>query len=211
VTPVYKLSANSVKNGRTVYGSMLAGNPTYIVPTDFQSIATVSVGSGGAANVEFTSIPATYTHLQVRGIARANRATYGADTMRLTFNSDTGTNYASHRLLGDGSTAYANASTTQSYIQFGDSVGTNNGPGAGNVGVSVVDILDYANTNKYKTVRVLAGVDVNGTVAGFGGVVGLTSGLWQSTSAITSIKLVVETGINFLQYTTFALYGIKGA
>jgi hypothetical protein len=177
----------------------------------YESIAIVTVGSGGAANVEFTSIPATYTHLQIRGIARANRATYGADTIRLTFNSDTGANYASHRLLGDGASAYANASTSQNYIQFGDSVGTNNGPGAGNVGASVLDILDYANINKYKTVRLLAGVDVNGTVATFGGVVGLTSGLWQNTNAITSIKLVVETGIDFIQYTQFALYGIKGS
>jgi len=177
----------------------------------YESIATVTVGSGGAANVEFTSIPATYKHLQIRGIARANRATYGADTIRLTFNSDTGANYASHRFLGDGASAYANASTSQNYIQFGDSVGTNNGPGAGNVGASVLDILDYANINKYKTIRLLAGVDVNGTVATFGGVVGLTSGLWQNTNAITSIKLVVETGIDFIQYTQFALYGIKGS
>jgi hypothetical protein len=91
----------------------------------------------------------------------------------------------------------ANGSVSQNYVQFGDSVGTNNGPGAGNVGASILDILDYANTNKYKTIRLLAGVDVNGTVATFGGVVGLTSGLWQNTNAITSIKLVVETGIDF--------------
>jgi hypothetical protein len=49
VTPVYKLSASSV-TGRTNYGSMLAGNPAY-VPTDFESIATVSVGSGRSNNV----------------------------------------------------------------------------------------------------------------------------------------------------------------
>ena len=191
-----------------IIASAITGN---LVTTSYESIATVTVGSGGAANVEFTSIPADYTHLQIRGIARANRATYGADTIRLTFNSDTGANYASHRLLGNGSSAYANSSASQNYVQFGDSVGTNNGPGAGNVGASILDILDYANTNKYKTIRLLAGVDVNGTVATFGGVVGLTSGLWQSTSAITSIKLVVETGIDFIQYTQFALYGIKGS
>ena len=190
---------------------IIASSRLAVVAGTYESIATVTVGSGGAADVEFTSIPSDYTHLQIRGIARANRATYGADTIRLTFNSDTGANYAFHKLLGDGSSASANGSASQNYVQFGDSVGTNNGPGAGNVGASILDILDYANTNKYKTIRLLAGVDVNGTVATFGGVVGLTSGLWQSTSAITSIKLVVETGIDFIQYTQFALYGIKGS
>jgi len=209
------MAITSIKTGSsfknlTKYNDFLAGN-TAFQPTAYESIATVTVGAGGASSVSFSSIPSGYQHLQIRGIARANRSTYGADTIRLTFNSDSGSNYASHRLLGDGSSAYSNASTTQSRIQFGDCVGTNNGPGAGNVGASVLDILDYANTNKYKTVRLLAGVDVNGTVASFGGVVGLTSGLWQSTAAITSITLVVETGINFEQYTKFGLFGIKGA
>jgi hypothetical protein len=70
VTPVYKLSASSV-TGRTNYGSMLAGNPVF-VDTDFESIATVTVGGGGAATVEFTSIPGTYQHLQIRAIAWSN-------------------------------------------------------------------------------------------------------------------------------------------
>jgi hypothetical protein len=56
VTPVYKLSASSV-TGRTNYGSMLAGNPAFAIPTDFESIATVTVGGGGAATVTFSSIP----------------------------------------------------------------------------------------------------------------------------------------------------------
>jgi hypothetical protein len=69
-------------------------------------------------------------------------------------------------------------------------------------GAGIVDILDYANTNKYKTLRALAGVDFNGS-----GRVGLTSGLWQSTSAINAITLE---GSSFVQYSSFALYGIKG-
>ena len=178
---------------------------------DFESIATVTVGSGGASQIEFTSIPATYKHLQIRSIARADRAIYGADTMRLTVNADTGANYEFHNIRGDGSAGGVGADVNQTYIRFLDSVGTNNGPGAGNVGISICDVLDYANTNKYTTFRVLCGVDPNGTVAGFNGVVGMTSGLWRNTSAITSIKLVVETGINFLQHSHFALYGIKGA
>jgi len=207
---ISRIKTSSVLQGFPKSRSLLAGNAAFN-PSSYESIATVTVGAGGAANIEFTSIPSTYTHLQIRGIARANRATYGADTIRLTVNSDTGANYAFHNLRGDGSSAAAGADPNSSYIRFLDSVGTNNGPGAGNVGISICDILDYANTNKFKTLRVLCGVDTNGTVAGFGGVVGITSGLWRNTNAITSIKLVVETGINFLQYSQFALYGIKGA
>jgi hypothetical protein len=203
-----RIKTSSILQGFPKSRSLLAGNAAYI-PSDYESISTVIVGSGGASSITFSSIPQGYAHLQVRGIARANRATYGADTIRFTVNSDTGANYAFHNLRGDGSSAAAGADPNSSYIRFLDSVGTNNGPGAGNVGVSVCDILDYADTNKFKTIRVLSGVDTNGTVAGFGGVVGITSGLWRSTSAITSITLVVETGINFLQYSKFALYGIR--
>ena len=76
---------------------------------------------------------------------------------------------------------------------------------ADSYGVNVIDILDYANTNKYKTLRVLTGIDVNGS----GGYVQLSSGLWQSSSAITSITLTNST--NYTTATQFALYGIKGA
>jgi hypothetical protein len=109
VTPVYKLSASSV-TGRTNYGSMLAGNPAFVPPGDFQSIATVSVGSGGAANVEFTSIPATYTHLQLRWIAKTDRVNTD-DVVNMTFNSDTGANYSWHYIRGNGVAASSSAAT----------------------------------------------------------------------------------------------------
>ena len=69
----------------------------------------------------------------------------------------------------------------------------------------VMDILDYNNTNKYKTFRILSGYDGNGT-----GGLQLNSGLWQSSSAITSIKIEPNTS-TFQQYSTFSLYGIKRA
>jgi hypothetical protein len=61
MTPVYKLSASSV-TGRTNYGSMLAGNPVFL-DTAFESIATVSVGSGGVSSVTLV-LSCTYKHLQ---------------------------------------------------------------------------------------------------------------------------------------------------
>ena len=174
---------------------------------DFDSIATVTVGSGGSANVEFTSIPSTFTHLQVRVFAQTNRGTYGRDAVKVNVNTDTGNNYSYHNLLGDGASATSAASTTNSKIDLGD-VGTGVGS---SFGILVVDLLDYKNTNKYKTIRSLFGGDHNGTIAGFGGTVGMYSGLWQSTSAVTSLKFAPVYGTQFNQYSHFALYGIKAA
>ena len=73
-------------------------------------------------------------------------------------------------------------------------------------GAVVIDILDYANTNKYKTIRSLSGTDYNNT----SGAVGLFSGSWRNTNAITTIKITASSA-NLAQYSQFALYGIKGA
>jgi hypothetical protein len=114
------------------------------------------------------------------------------------FNSDTGSNYATHRFYGNGGSVAAGANTTSSKIDFF---------GRSNTGASfaVIDILDYASTNKYKTSRSLSGWDSNGS-----GFLEFTSGLWQSTSAINSITFFPQVG-TFAAGTHAALYGIKGA
>jgi hypothetical protein len=195
---VYKLSANSVKNGRTIYGSMLAGNTAFL-PTDFESIATVTVGSGGASNVEFTSIPSTYTHLQIRFITRFGSVA----VFKTTFNSDNGSNYAWHEIQGNGTSVTANAGSSAAFMYGAYSNGFS--ATADTFGAGVIDVLDYANANKYKTLRMLSGYDANGS-----GGLQLNSGLWQSTSAITSIKITPNTS-TFQQYSHFALYGIRSA
>jgi hypothetical protein len=201
VAPVYKLSASSIK-GRTNYGSMLAGNTAFAL-TYFESIATVSVGSGGAANVEFTSIPATFTHLQIRYTCRSTAASVGQyDPVLIRFNSDTATNYSYHYLTGTGSAVNVSGGANSSSI-FGGLFGYGNTNSAFNA--AVTDILDYTNTSKYKTVRTLSGVDNNGS-----GEVFFDSGSWRNTNAITQILLYPPSG-NFTEYSSFALYGIKGA
>ena len=182
---------------------IIASSKLTAVPSSYESIATVTVGSGGAANVEFTSIPATYTHLQVRAIGRTTRAETN-DALNMQFNADTGSNYSWHRLDGDGASASASAATSQTTIivdRFSAATAT-----ASMFGVFILDILDYANTNKYKTTRNLGGYDLNGS-----GLITFASGLWRSTSAITSIKLVSRNAGNLSQYSSFALYGIKGS
>ena len=202
MAPVYKLSTSRLSS-RTSYSSMLAGNAAFI-PTSFESIATVTVGGGGVANVEFTSIPSTYTHLQVRIFGRTNRSDQNGDFFQTTFNSDTGSNYSWHFLKGDGSSASANTGTTQSMME------SNRVPGslitASVFGTIIIDILDYTNTNKYTTIRSLGGFDGNGS-----GEIYLNSGSWRNTNAVTSIKFTNSGSRTIQQYSHFALYGIKGA
>ncbi len=186
----------SIKSG-TLSRSTAVGN-AIILPGDFESIATVSLSSS-AANVEFTSIPATFTHLQVRALTRETSGSFPGFSY-LQVNSDTGNNYSQHALYGNGTSALVGATSTASIIYSGPVGGTT----TSTFGGMVIDILDYANTNKYKTLRGLSGADNNGS-----GEIRFWSGLWQSTNAITSIKLFGNNG-NWQQYSHFALYGIRG-
>lgn len=171
---------------------------------DFESIASTTVGASGAANVTFSSIPQTYKHLQIRILARSNRVG-SADDLLVNFNGDTSIGYASHSILGDGSasavTANANATAIRS-IRNALTTSSN----TSNVFTSaIIDIYDYAISGKYKTIKTLFGFDANGS-----GYVGLSTGYWNGTSAITEIVLKEETGSNLIQYSSMALYGIKG-
>ena len=186
-----------------IFASAVTGG---VSTTSFESIATVTVGSGGATSAEFTSIPATYSHLQVRLLGRDTRNASG-DNFSIQFNSDTNAaNYVSyHWILGDGSTVSAGvvAGGVQGQIVIGE---VSTAQTSANIfSAGVFDILDYANTNKYKTVRNLNGLDKNGS-----GALTFSSGLWMSTNAITNIKIFGNNG-NWAQYSHFALYGIKAA
>ena len=191
--PLITTLANASARG---YGQFSTAGAVPAVDTGAMfPLGMVQVGSGGAADVTFTSIPSTYTHLQIRGII--NKSTAGDVAMRMSFNSDTGNNYTYHFLDGNGSSAIAGGSGNDLFDVFYP-ISTTSSIFSG----AIIDILDYANTNKYKTSRVLAGTDLNGS-----GRFGLKSGLWMNTNAITSIKLNPSSG-NFSQYSSFALYGI---
>lgn len=171
--------------------------------SDFYQIATTTVGAGGTSYVEFTSIPQTYTHLQIRGIQRFSGTPN--EFIYYQLNSDTtASNYNSHSIRGDGA-----AVTSSNFLTtYPGIVQDRNIPGSTNItgvfGCTVFDLLDYTNTNKFKTARIIGGYDSNGS-----GVTSISSGAWRSTSAVTSIKLYPASG-SFTQYTSFALYGIKG-
>ena len=165
-------------------------------------LQVITVGAAGASSIEFTNIPNTYTHLQLRSIIRSTNASSAIET-RTTFNSDTGANYASHQVYGTGAAVTADGEINSNFIYYLYSPANN--ATASVFGGGIMDILDYTNTNKYKTTRTLAGYDANGS-----GYILFRSGHWRNTNAITSLKLVCESG-NFAQYSQFALYGVKSA
>ena len=168
--------------------------PTPVSTNSYESIATTTLGTT-ASSVTFSSIAATYTHLQIRCMALMSASD---NDYRLQFNSDTASNYSRHFMYGDGATVAASGTANETKILIGYNAATYT-----NSTAAIVDILDYANTNKYKTVQSLAGVDKNG-----GGYMFLLSGNWRNTNAITSITITPGAG-TFNQYSSFALYGVK--
>jgi len=121
------------------------------------------------------------------------------ENLYIRFNSDSASNYARHYLEGNGTAASASATAPDTGGVFSN---TSNGTSPY---VSVCDIFDYRDTNKFKTIRALSGRDKNGS-----GSIALRSSLWRSTSAITSITILAGVG-TLSSGSHFALYGIKGA
>ena len=188
---------------------IMASGITGSKQSSFESIATVTA-AGGETSLSFTSIPSTYKSLQIRGIARDTYTTSLTGTFGaiLNFNSDTtAANYTTHTLQGNGTAAAASGSTSNGAIStyFGQ---TSSGSSNTSIyGANIIDIIDYSSTTKNKTVRSFSGADGNVASTAWG--VSLSSGLWLSTSAITTIS-ITKWNLAFAAGTTFALYGIKG-
>ena len=195
---ITKLSNSGIATGGVLkYDSMLAGNAAYS-PAAFESIATVNLTSASAASITFSSIPSTYQHLQIRASYNFG-GNGGTPKFRVGNGSaDTGNNYAFQQFQGNGSSVTASniTSTDLFYLGLGYERTDRN--------AFIMDILDYANTNKFKTVRYALGY------AGSTGVHSLNYGQWRSLSVLNYITFTVQLN-NYSQYSHFALYGIKGA
>lgn len=193
-----RISTSSIVQGFPKSRSVLAGNDA-IYAGSYESIATTTVGSTAVSSVTFSSIPSTYTHLQLRISARGNSGTYDWGFIKI----NSATSGTSHYVLGNGAAVDSNSylnSAQPLLMHFSGASAT-----SGIFSLNVLDFLDYTNTNKNKTVKAFGGVDANGS-----GVAELSSYLYSTnTNAITSIEIVGWAVGSFVQYSTFALYGIK--
>lgn len=193
---ISRFSTSSVAQGLPKYQKLYDGVTT-LFDSDFELIERITVGSGGASTVSFSSIPGTYKNLQLRFSALTGT---GAN-VRYRLNGDSGANYDAREIVSYGNSGPNTGSSlgdTHPVITVGQA--TYPAPG-------IVDIIDYASTGKYKSSRILTGTDSNTTDVSR---LYFKSILWKSTSAVTSVVLTSE-GTTFQQYSTFALYGIKGA
>lgn len=178
--------------------------------SSFVLLETVTLTSN-QASVEFANLNSkygsTYQHLQVRFVARSTYSGYPVFDTGMRFNSDTGSNYSWHQLLGLGSGgAISEGSANQTSMRCG--VGAANSLSSSIYGASIVDILDPFETTKFKTIRSLDGTMGSATNGNY---VMLHSGSWRNTAAVTSITLIDQYGGNFVTGSRFALYGLRGS
>jgi len=174
------------------------------MPNTFTKISSVTVGSGGASNINLTSIPSTYTDLCVKVTARTNLSDT-EEFLRLEFNGSGGTAYSYRNVYGNGSTAVSLNDAGVANVLYG---------GISNASLSTSNtfsncelyIPNYAGSNNKSFSADLVN-EQNATKA----FTMLVAGLWSNTSAITSVKLTPASGGSFVQYSTATLYGIKNS
>jgi hypothetical protein len=170
----------------------------------FEAIASTTLGST-TSTVTFSSIPSTYEHLQLRLYLRAGYSNPYA-TIRLRLNSDSGSNYTNHWVYGNGSGVSASGNVSETayrWLFIPAATGTSNA-----FGCAVIEILDYATTSKYTTIRGIEGQDQN--TSGYGYAF-LHSSLWLNTAAVTTLTFTSEETNGFVSGSVFALYGLRSS
>ncbi|CAB4146898.1 hypothetical protein UFOVP696_11 [uncultured Caudovirales phage] len=195
------MAIRSLKTG-ALSRSALAGNPV-IMPNSYESIASAT-GNGSSSIFTFSSIPSTYSHLQIRMISRGVRS-LSAEQLYIRVNGDGGNNYTYHYLFADGSGVGVGANANVSvYFAAQFPAGTENA----NVYLSsVIDLLDYTSTNKHKVMKALNGYDNNANTGLLSSQVWFSSGVWMNSAAVTSIS-VLSNGA-FASGTSIGLYGVN--
>jgi hypothetical protein len=163
------------------------------MPNTYKKIATVVVGSGGTASIDFTSIPQTYTDLKIVLSTRGSNANVYSGH-KLQFNGSGNTNMSTRHLIGTGTGASSNSA-----LYLGDASGASST--SNTFGNFEVYIPNYTSSN-YKCWSADTVSENNGTEA----YQELTAGLWSDTSPITSIRILGDATI--VQHSTATLYGI---
>jgi hypothetical protein len=166
-------------------------------------ISSVTVGSGGASSIAFSSIPSTYTDLCLEVSLRTVVAGDWNDNL-IKFNSST-SSFTNKYIYGNGTNAYSGSNAyAGSGGYFGGAPGSTATANAFSNGL--IYIPNYAGSN-YKFYSSDNGAETKATTA----YLHLLSGIWSNTSAINSITLVTDNGQNYAQYSVASLYGIKNS
>ena len=166
----------------------------------FTKIATVTVGSGGASSIEFTSIPATHTDLCVYLSVRSARADTD-DQILIDFNTYAGTNLSYKNLVGNGASASSGGASTGIYVRIDAANNT-----ANTFTSLYYYIPNYAGSNN-KSLSADSAFENNSTTA----YLNMVAGLWSNTAAITKLKVYSANSENMAQYSTATLYGISNS
>lgn len=158
--------------------------------------------TGNQNTVSFTSIPTDYTDLLVKYSTRSGRSNTH-EQIKLRFNDNADTAYRIRRLNSDGGGAWSDSDyTTYGYCGFGNATTST----ANTFGSTDIYIPNYLSSN-YKSYSVDSVTENNATEA----FASLQAGLWEKTNAINKITFYADQGNDFLQYSSFYLYGIKNS
>jgi hypothetical protein len=204
----YTFTVTAGNANGTSAASSASNSITTLAPSgSYESIATITSNTSGT--ITFSNIPQGFKHLQLRTNVRSVVSGYSGLNYNLRVGNgsiDSGSNYTYHRLFGNGATANADGGPNET---AGLLWATASNAGANMFAPSIVDILDYTNTTKFKTMRSLSGSSIN-SGGNSGSFVWFQSFLWRSTSAINTIEFSVGGGGTTNANSHFALYGIKG-
>ena len=171
-----------------------------------QLVSTVTVGAGGAASIEFTSIPQTGTDLLVLLSHRDSGSFARQITLGLRVNANSGSIYTALRLRGTGSATNSTTTSSFSTLVVGDNEGQDNSTTANTFSNSSFYLPNYTSSAN-KSVSIDSVSETNATNIGQF----ITAGLAATTSAITSLQLFTGIGSTFVQNSTASLYIITKA
>jgi len=164
-------------------------------------IASVTVGAGTAASIDFTSIPSTYTDLVILLSGRSGRSDSAQEVVSIGINGSY-TNMSGTRVVTNGSAVFSGTGAIDYF-----SVSATNAATSNTFGNSSIYFPNYANTSYYKSISA-DGVNENNATEN---TLQIAAGLWSSNTAISQINLKPQGGSNWQQYSTAYLYGISNS
>lgn len=195
---------NLAVSANNAIGSNTSANPAGFTSfNNYAAIASLTLPSAGVLTL--SNIPQYYRHLQVRIVARGNGAGAATGNFTLSGNSSGVYGWGYHSMRGNGSSVSAFNGGGAGYQSLQLPVFPSTSQTTNNFGICVIDILDYTDTAKFKTVRMFGGYDDNGS-----GVTEIAGGYFGSFEPVTSIIFAwANSPFTYATNTTMSIYGIS--